>query len=100
MTPEKSRTSATASIAKPRPRRRADRVCRGDEQREAGAVGLVGLPVRQPAVALEHVRVPGAVGARGVLVAQVEATVGDDRLGGQEVVRLIAAELGAAEGGQ
>ena len=77
--------------------RPAERVRRRDEQRKPDAVRLVGLPVRQPPVALEHVRVPVAIRARRVLVAQVDVVVGDDRLGRQQVVRLVAAELRSPE---
>jgi hypothetical protein len=38
--------------------------------------------------------VPVEVGAAGVLVAQVEVAVGDDRLGGEQVMRLVAAVVG------
>jgi hypothetical protein len=39
----------------------------------------------------QRLGVPVAVGARGVLVAEVEVAVGDDRLGDEQVVRLVAA---------
>ena len=68
-----------------------------DQQREADPVRLVGLAVGQPAVALERVRVPVAVGARRVLVAQVDVAIADDRLGRQQVVGLVAAVLRRAE---
>ena len=50
-------------------------------------------------MALERVGIPVAVGARGVLVAQVDIAIADDRLGGEQVVRLVAAELRVGEGG-
>jgi hypothetical protein len=42
--------------------------------------------------------VPVAVRAADVLVAQVEVAVGDDRLGDEEVVRLVAAVVGQRGG--
>ena len=42
----------------------------------------------------QRVRVEVRVGARGVLVGQVDVAVGDDRLGDQQVARLVAAVVG------
>ncbi|CAN5237250.1 hypothetical protein BH20ACT20_BH20ACT20_03020 [soil metagenome] len=76
------------------------RVGRGDQQREAGAVGLVQAPLGLRPVAVEVVGVELRVRTLGVLVLHVEAAVLDQRLRGQQVVGLVPAVLGVAEGVQ
>ena len=77
--------------------RASDRVGGRDQQREAGAVRLVQPPLRQDAVGVERAGIERAVGAFPVLVGKVDAAVLDDRLRGQQVVRLVARVVGAAE---
>ena len=78
--------------------RAAERVGGRDQQREADAVRLVAAPERELPVGRQRAGIEARVGARRVLVAQVEVAVGDDRLGGEQVVRLVAAVLRAGEG--
>ena len=73
--------------------RPGERVGRRDQRGEAHAVRLVEATLRLPAVAVELVWVPVAVGAPGVLVPHVHVAVVDQRLGRQQVVRLVAAVL-------
>ena len=58
---------------------------------------LVQLSVRLAAVGAELVRVEVRVRALVVLVEHVHVAVVDDRVGRQEVVRLVAAVIGAPE---
>jgi hypothetical protein len=77
--------------------RPAERVGRRDQQREAHPVRLVQAPVRLPPVRSQLVRVERRVGAVRVLVEQVDVAVVRDRLGGEQVVRLVAAVVRARE---
>jgi hypothetical protein len=63
-------------------------------------VRLVQPPLGGPAVATKLVRIEVGVGALGVLVPHVHVAVLDDRLGGQQVVGLVAAVVRGAEGAQ
>ena len=61
-------------------------------------MGFVQPPHRLHTLRLEHQGVEGGVLARRVLVEHVEIAVLDQRLGSQQVVRLVAAVVGAGEG--
>ena len=69
-----------------------------EQEREADPEGLVEAPVGLLAPALEVVGIEVRVGALGVLVADVEVAVIDQRLDRQQIVRLVAAVVGVAEG--
>ena len=77
------------------------RSCGGEggrhEQREAGAVWLVEAPVRCAAVPVELVGVEVAVVAVAVAIRDVEVAVVDQRLRGEQVVRLVAAVVRVPE---
>jgi hypothetical protein len=75
----------------------ADGVGRRDQEREADSVRLVQAALGEASMAVELVRIELVVRARGVLVAHVHVAVLNDRLGGQQVVRLIPAVVGGAE---
>jgi hypothetical protein len=78
----------------------AERVRRGDQQREAQPVRLVQPPLGLLAVRVEVVRVEVGVGAGGVLVLDVHVPVLNQRLGREQVVGLVAAVIRVAEGAQ
>ena len=78
--------------------RPADRVGGRDQEREAHPVRLVQAPLGLPSVRPQLVRVEVRVRARVVLVAHVHVAVVDDRVRRQQVVRLVAAVIGAGEG--
>ena len=80
--------------------RATDRVRGRDEQRKPDAVRLVQPALGRPAVATKLVRIEVGVRALRVLVPHVHIAVLDDRLGGQQIVRLIAAVVRGPEGAQ
>ena len=67
------------------------------QEREAGAVRFVQHPIAHLAVHVQLVRIEVVVLALAVVVEHVQVAVLDDRMGRQEVVRLVAAVLGVAE---
>jgi hypothetical protein len=75
----------------------ADRVGRCDQQGEAEPVRLVQTALRRAAMPPELVWIELRVRALAVLVEHVHVAVLDDRLGGQQVVRLVAAVVRRAE---
>ena len=75
----------------------ADPMGRREQQWEADAVRLVQAALRRASVAVEVVRIELGVCAGGVLVEHVHVAVLDDRLGGQQIVRLVAAVIRGAE---
>ena len=77
--------------------RAADGIRRRDQEWKADAMWLVQPALGPASVAVEFVRIEAGVGALGVLVEHVDVAVLDDRLGGQQVVRLVAAVVGGAE---
>jgi hypothetical protein len=77
--------------------RAAERVGGGDQEREAQAVRLVETTVRLLAVPVQVVRVEVVVRPGGVLVLDVDIAVLDKRLGGEQIVRLVAGVVGVAE---
>ena len=79
------------------PLRPSDRVRGQDEQRKADPVRLVQPPAGLLAVTLEVVGIEVVVGPRGVLVLDVHVAVVEQRLGRQQVVRLVTAVVGVAE---
>lgn len=74
-----------------------DRVGGGDKKRQPHAVGLVQGPLGHPPVRLQLVRVEAPVLPPRVLVAQVHVGIRHERLGGEQVVGLIAAVVGVGE---
>jgi len=78
--------------------RARDQVGGEDEEREADAVGLVQAALGGHAVLVELVGVEGGVGLGHVLVGHVHVAVALERLGREEVVGLVAAVVGVAEG--
>jgi hypothetical protein len=72
-------------------------VRRCDQQRKADPVRLVQPALDLASVAPQLVRIEVGVRALGVLVLHVHVAVLDDRLRGQQVVRLVAAVLRGAE---
>ena len=70
--------------------RAAERERGRDESGEPRAVRLVRAAPRQPAVAVERVGVELVPRPLGALVAHVEVAVARERLGRQQVVRLVA----------
>jgi hypothetical protein len=61
-------------------------------------VRLVERAVGAPAVLVEVVGIEARVGALGVLVRNVDVAVVQQRLGGEQVVRLVPGVVGVAEG--
>ena len=78
-------------------RRAADGIRGGDQQREAHPVRLVQPALGPASVAVQLVGIEVGVRPLGVLVEHVHVAVLDDRLRGQQVVRLVAAVLRGAE---
>jgi hypothetical protein len=76
----------------------AGRVGRQDEERKADPVRLVEATLGLLAVPVERVGVEICVGALGVLVRDVGVPVLHERLRCEQVVRLVAAVVGVAEG--
>ena len=77
--------------------RASDRVGRRDQQREADPVRLVQPTLGGASLAPQLVGIELGVRVVGVLVEHVHVAVLDDRLRGQQVVRLVAAVLRRAE---
>jgi len=77
--------------------RASERERGGDQQREAQTVRLVQPSIGLPPVRPQLVRIELPVRPLGVLVAHVDVAVVDERLRGQQVVRLVAAVIRAAE---
>ncbi|MEA2365676.1 MAG: hypothetical protein QOI32_1188 [Thermoleophilaceae bacterium] len=79
------------------PPRSGQRVRGRDQKRKADAVRLVQPALGLAPVTAEVVRVEVGVRARGVLVEHVHVAVLHERLGGEQVMRLVAAVLRRAE---
>ena len=77
--------------------RTAHRVRGRDQEREADPVRLVQASPGLPSLRVEPVRVEVRVGALRVLVAHVHVAVVHDRVRREQVVRLVAAVVGAGE---
>ena len=77
--------------------RATDRICGADQKRKAEPVWLVQPSLGPAPLAPERVWIEVGIGALGVLVAHIHVAVLDDRPGGEQIVRLVAAVLRAAE---